>query len=399
MTGPSEPCAWRLSHTRGVNVARVVRQAPTLLIAAWSAAVGIVVVLAYAVLEHLGGASSGVGGHMHMGDAFFRAGASPLDRPLLGSALLTAWQLDPVALAILVLLAAGYLTGAAVVPLRHTGQRWPRLPTASFLGGLVVIGLATNSSIAVYDQVLFSAHMIGHLALVMLAPILLVAGRPFSLLVSASAHPNRVLKVLRGRAVSLLTAPPVALAAYAVVIVGSHLTGLMDTIMLHTWAGQVEHLVYVLAGVQFFVLVIGAEPIRWRLTTPSRWLMLAIAMAVDTFTGIVLLQATSPVGMRSASALDVDALSDTRTGGAIMWVGGDAIMAAVMVVLVVGWLRRSDQRDADQLGWAEQARRATFTEHTGVAVTAASGDDPGFDDDSAARAAYNDWLQSLSREG
>ena len=113
-----------------------------------------------------------------------------------------------------------------------------------------------------------------------------------------------------------------ALATYAAVIVGSHLTGLMDTIMRVTWVGQVEHLVYVLVGVQFFVLVIGDEPLRWKLTTPPRWLMLAIAMAVDTFTGIVLLQGTSPVEMLSAPALHVDALSDTRTGGAIMWFGG-----------------------------------------------------------------------------
>ena len=332
-----------------------------------------------------------------MSDALFRSGASSLDRPLLGSALFTAWQLDPVALAILVLVAAAYLSAAALVPIRHPGQRWSPLATASFMAGLLVCGLATNASIAVYDQVLFSAHMLGHLALVMLAPALLVAGRPFTLAVQCSAHPDRVLARLRGRVISLLTAPPVALATYAAVIVGSHLTGLMDSIMRTTWAGQVEHLVYVLVGVQFFVLVIGQEPIRWRLTTPPRWLMLAIAMAVDTFTGVVLLQSTTPITMISAPGLDVDTLSDTRTGGAIMWFGGDAIMAVVMLVLVVGWLRRPELRDRDQLGWGEQARRATFTEHTGLAASAASEDDGGFDDDDQARTAYNNWLSQLSR--
>jgi cytochrome c oxidase assembly factor CtaG len=335
---------------------------------------------------------------MHMGDALFRSSTSPINQPLLGSALITAWTLDPVALAVLVLIAAAYLTGAALVPLR-TGARWPTLPTVAFMAGLVVCGLATNSSIAVYDQVLFSAHMIGHLALVMAGPALLVAGRPFSLLVASSADPDRMGRALQGRTLSLLTAPPVALACYAAVIVGSHLTGLMDTIMRVTWAGQLEHLVYVLVGVQFFVLVIGDEPLRWKLTTPPRWLMLAIAMAVDTFTGIVLLQGTSPVEMLSAPGLDVDALSDTRTGGAIMWFGGDAIMAVVMIVLVVGWLRRPELRASDQRGWGEQARRATFTEHTGLDANAASDDDAGFDDDDQARAAYNKWLRQLERRG
>jgi cytochrome c oxidase assembly factor CtaG len=384
-----------VSHTGRVSSERRV---PGVAALAWSSAVVILAVLGFAVVHHLTGASDDGMPGMRMGDALFRAGASPIDRPLLGSALVTAWTLDPVALAVLVLMAAAYLTGVALVPLR-TQARWPALPTASFMAGLVVCGLATNSSIAVYDQVLFSAHMIGHLALVMAGPALLVAGRPFSLLVAASARPDRVRRVLRGRTLSLLTAPPVALACYTAVIVGSHLTGLMDTIMRVTWAGQLEQLVYVLVGVQFFVLVIGDEPLRWRLTTPPRWLMLAIAMAVDTFTGIVLLQGTSPVQMVAAPGLQVDALSDTRTGGAIMWFGGDAIMAVVMIVLVVGWLRRPELREQDQLGWGEQARRATFTEHTGLAANAPSADDAGFDADDQARAAYNKWLERLDRSG
>ncbi len=175
---------------------------------------------------------------------------------------------------------------------------------------------------------------------------------------------------------SFLTAPPVALASYAVVIVGSHLTGLMDTIMRNAWAGQLEHLVYLLVGCQFFVLVVGHEPIRWRLGTPARWLLLAVAMAVDTFTGIVLLQGTHAVAMVSDPHVMVDALSDTRTGGAIMWFGGDAIMIAVMIVLAVDWLRRVDTDRADRKGWLEQARVATFTEHT-----AATSDVETFDDD------------------
>ena len=65
-----------------------------------------------------------------------------------------------------------YLTGVALVPVRSAGVRWPVRRTASFLAGLLVCAFATNGSIAVYDQVLFTAHMAGHLALVMVAPAL-----------------------------------------------------------------------------------------------------------------------------------------------------------------------------------------------------------------------------------
>lgn len=371
---------------------------PRLVVVAWAVALAVLAALTVSVVHFL----SSSAGHAHamagMGtaDAFSRGGSSGAgSTPLSGSRLVTAWQLDAVAVAALVLLAALYLTAAALVPVRNPGERWPLGRTAFFLAGLAVAAFATNGSIAVYDQVLFSAHMLGHLALVMVAPALLVAGRPLRLALQ-SAPPRRrerLARAARGRVVSLLTAPPVALATYAAVIVGSHLTGVMDTIMRNTWAGQVEHLVYLLAGCQFFVLVVGDEPIRWRLGSPARWLLLAVAMAVDTFTGVVLMQGTTPVGLLP-SGLHVDALSDTRTGGAIMWFGGDAIMAAVMIVLVITWLRTVESATPDR-GWLEQARTATFHTHTGTD----SGDaaQAPIDDDEAARAAYNDWLARLDR--
>jgi cytochrome c oxidase assembly factor CtaG len=376
------------------------RRVPRLALTAWAVATAVLLALVVAVGRYLaqpaGGSMPGMSGaadaHRHTGEALYRAGTDPL-RPLFGRALISAWQLDAAALAILVLAAAWYLTGVALVPVRDPGTRWPVGRTIAFLAGLAVCVLATNGSIAVYDQVLFTAHMLGHLALLMVAPALLMYGRPLTLAVAASTGGTRarVERIARGRVVSLLTAPPVALASYTVAIVGTHLTGLMDTVMRTTWAGQVEHLAYVLVGCQFFSLVVGDHPIRWRLTAPPRWLLLAVAMAVDTFTGVVLMQGTHAVSMLPSPALQVSALSDTRTGGAIMWFGGDAIMAVVMVALVVGWLRRVDS--SDEQGWLEQARRAAFSAHTGAEADATPA--AGIDDDDAARRSYNDWLAQL----
>jgi cytochrome c oxidase assembly factor CtaG len=377
------------------------RHAPRLAVAAWGIAVVVLALLAVAVWRYLSGSSGGMthvgmAGHSHSAaDALSRAGGDPFG-PLFGTALITAWQLDAIALAVIVLTAAAYLTGVALVSVRQAGRRWPLSRTLFFLSGLAVCAYATCGSIAVYDQVLFTAHMTGHLALVMLAPALLMLGRPLTLAVEAATprRRDRLLRILGGRTVSLLTTPPVALATYAAVIVGSHLTGVMDTVMRNTWAGQVEHLVYLVAGCQFFALVVGNEPIRWRLSTPARWVLLAVATAVDTFTGIVLMQGTRAVAMVASPSVRVNPLSDTKTGGAIMWFGGDGIMAVFMIWLVIGWLRDAGTpRQADDEGWLEQARRATFAGHTGASGT----DAETFDEDDAARASYNEWLARLDR--
>ena len=378
--------------------ARPSRRIPRLVVLTWAVAVAALVVLGIAVAHYLGsGASMGMG-HHHTADALYRAGSGP-SGPLLGTALLSAWHLDAVATAVVVVIGAAYLTAVALVPVRTPGERWPLGRAAAFVAGLAVCIWATNGSIAVYDQTLFTAHMVGHLALVMLAPALLVCGRPLRLAIAAAPPraAERIERAARGRVVAFLTAPPVALATYTAVIVGSHLTGVMDSVMRHTWAGQVEHLVYLVVGIQFFVLVLGDEPIRWRLASPVKWLLLAVGMAVDTFTGVVLLQGTHAVAMLPLPGTHVDALSDTRTGGAIMWFGGDAIMAAIMVALVVAWLRAADNEVHDEPGWLEQARRSAFSENVGAAASSDTADED-IDQDEAARSAYNEWLARLDRQ-
>ncbi|MDQ2958797.1 MAG: cytochrome c oxidase assembly protein [Actinomycetota bacterium] len=378
------------------------RAIPPLVWAAWGTALAVLAVLALAVTSHLSGGQShsGMSGMAGMSPgsaddlshALYRTTGADPHGPLLSSKLITAWQLDAVALAVLALVAASYLTGVLLVN-RRGGARWPATYTISFLAGLVVCGLATNSSIAVYDMSLFSAHMIGHLMLVMLAPALLMAGRPLSLLLQSAQgqRRDRIAAILTGRVLSLLTAPPVALASYIVVIVGTHLTGLMNFIMRNTWAGQLEHLAYVLLGCQFFVVVIGDAPIRWKLGVPARFFMLALSMAVDTFTGVVLLQSTTAVAMSPPPGASINPITDTQTGGAIMWFGGDGIMAVIMVIIAIGWVHQPESSRIEASGWLEQARRANFAEHTGTAGQIA--DD--FDDDDQRLAQYNDWLHRL----
>ncbi|MCW2523294.1 MAG: cytochrome c oxidase assembly protein [Frankiales bacterium] len=380
----------------------------------WLGAFAILLALTIAVVRNLSTPTHAMGAHdaMTMGGtsgmsehgtaaALTRLGSAGTVKQLLGSSLLTVWQLNSVAVAFVVLLGAWYLTGVVKARSRAGGEKWPLSRVALFFGGLALCVIATCGSIGVYDQAFFSAHMLGHLIFVMGAPVLLMAGRPIELsrLASNPRDRARIDRVLNSWAFTILTAPPVVLASYTAVIVGSHLTGLMDTIMRNDWAGQVEHLVYLLVGCQFFLLVLGDAPIRWKLSTPARWLLLAISMAVDTFVGLVLLQGNHAVAMLTVPGLYVNPLSDTHTGGSIMWFGGDAIMAAVMIGLVMGWLRDPERQRRDTGGWMERARRANFADHAGAGQGDDVVDDLDFDDQDARLVAYNKWLAEINSEG
>lgn len=350
-----------------------------------------VAVIGVASIRHFSGAAGPV-----LPGSWCRDSGSATLPPLAGMRWFTEWQLDRIAIVVLGAIGALYLSGVAAVYRR--GRRWPWRHTLAFLAGLGAIVLATCSSIAVYDMAMFSSHMLGHLLLVMVAPPLMVAGRPMTLALHATGNPwhRRIRRVVRSRPVALWSCPPVALAAYTTVIVGTHLTGLMDVIMTRAWAGQLEHLVYVLVGYQFFVSLVGDEPLRWRLSMPAKQLMLVLAMAVDTFTGVILLQTTHAISMMGSAPQHVDPLAQTNLGGAIMWVGGDGIMVVVMIAIGVAWSRRPEHLRRESSGWLEQTRRANLAEHAFVGAHASSSESVrDIDSDERARQAYNDWLASL----
>jgi hypothetical protein len=126
---------------------------------------------------------------------------------------------------------------------------------------------------------------------------------------------------------------------------------------------------------------------------------------VDTFTGLILGYSNSPpAGLGPRPSWAPSAVSDLHSGGAVMWIGGDAIMFAVMMLVFLAWSR--DGRASSGGGWLEAARRASFAGLTGSgpaggAKTAAAapgrgGHDAGTIDDDEHLAAYNEFLARIN---
>jgi cytochrome c oxidase assembly factor CtaG len=205
--------------------------------------------------------------------------------------------------------------------------------------------------------------MVQHLLLLMVAPPLLVLGQPATLLLHASRNPLHTWskKVLRSRVLAAITWPPFGVALYVGVIVGTHLTGFMNLVETNGGVHDGEHALYLISGYLYFLPLVGREPIRWKVSYPSRIFMLFIAMPVDAFTGLAL----GSEGGNPFPGLADDRpgwapapLTDVHIGGAVMWVGGAGIMFVLVMAVFFAWSREK-QVDGG-LGWLESARRSNF---------------------------------------
>jgi putative copper resistance protein D len=325
--------------------------------------------------------------------------------------VVTRWQFAPVVTGFVVVVAGLYLWCVLRVRRRHPGRPWPLWRSALFLGGLAVIVIATQSGIGRYDGVLFWDHMILHLLLIMVAPPLLVVGQPITLLLHASRNPLHtwVKKAVRSRVVSAITFPPFGAVLYLATIVGTHLTSFENVVLTDPAVRNAELALYLIAGYLYFLPLIGREPVRWRVSYPSRIFLLFIAMPVDAFTGLILGSDSSnpfPALATLRPSWAPSAINDVHTGGAVMWVGGAGIMFVLVLAVFFAWSRET--RSDGGLGWLESARRANFAtlvsshRDTGASSSArqqagpASGTES-VDDDDDQLAAYNAFLARINK--
>jgi cytochrome c oxidase assembly factor CtaG len=318
--------------------------------------------------------------------------------------VVTQWQFAPVVTAAVAVFGGLYVWGAVRVHRRHPARPWPMFRTIAFMCGLLVIVIATQSGIGAYDDTLFYDHMIQHLLLIMVAPPLLVAGQPVTLLLHASRNPLHTWtkKFIRSRPIQWITWPGFGIAAYAATIVGTHLTGFMNLVIEHAWVHNAEHVLFLVVGYLYFLPLIGHEPIRWKVSYPLRLFLLFLAMPIDAFTGVVLnSESTDPFAALQPRNWGPSPLNDIHEGGAVMWVGGAALMFVMIMVVFFGWTRET--RPSAGMGWLESARRANIADRVAetvpqaAAAKSASGRVTGVDEDEDQLAAYNAYLAHINR--
>lgn len=257
------------------------------------------------------------------------------------------------ALPVLILLAAagaGY--GAAVRVIWRRRGRWVLPPSRvrCFALGLLVLAAALVGPLDDQAGARFSAHMVQHTLLVLVAAPLLVLGTPITVLVlalSPAVRRRTTTPALRSRAAHLLFSPLVAWVAFVVVLCGSHLPPIYDAAVANQGLHDLEHLVYLVTAVLFWMPVVGLDLGRARLDYPARLLYLFLAMAAMAVLGVALStthQQLYAYYVHAARADGYSALADQHTGGVIMWIAGMFTVVPAMVAVVLAWMAEDERR-------------------------------------------------------
>jgi cytochrome c oxidase assembly factor CtaG len=270
--------------------------------------------------------------------------------PILPGVLL-AWSFEPLVVLGVVVTGLAYLWGTGRVSVRHPGNRHPRARTVAFLAGLAVVGVAGSSPIEIYADDLFSVHMVQHMLLQLVAAPLLLLGAPATLALRAASPSVRraLLSVTHGRLAAVLTFPLLTWLAFAAVNWGWHFSSLYDDALGSPLLHDLQHLTFLAAALLFWLPVVSADPVRWRLPYPARLFYLFLAMPQNSFLGVALMNATTvlyPTYLANLRDWGPTALADQNLGGVLMWVFGDMVFLIAMGAVVVAWARNEDRRTA-----------------------------------------------------
>jgi cytochrome c oxidase assembly factor CtaG/putative copper export protein len=267
---------------------------------------------------------------------------------------LTEWRLDWLWIAVAVFGLVSYFLGVAKV--RRRGDKWQWFRSVNWVIGLVVLTYITSGPPSVYGRVLFSAHMVDHMALTMVAPIFLVLGAPVTL--ALRALPARgdgsrglrewLLVFVHSKFSQLVTHPLFAAANFAGSIVLFYNSEAFGFAMREHVGHELMNVHFALTGYIFVLSMIGTDPLPRRAPYPMRLVILLATMGFHAFFGVAIMGGTGLLAADYFGNLGrtwgPSALLDQQTGGAVAWGIGEVPTLLVAIGVAVMW-SRSDERE------------------------------------------------------
>lgn len=241
---------------------------------------------------------------------------------------------DPLAvvgIAVVLALSVGYLALAAA-----TRRRWPIRRCVWWLLGCTAVALSVVGPWSRDADSAFSAHMITHLLLGMVAPLLLVLAAPVTLVLRSVpvAVGRRLTRVLSSAPLRAVTEPAVA----ATLSVGGlwllYTTDLYPAMHDRPVVHLLVHLHLFAAGYLLTSALISCDPLPHRRSFLHRSIVLVLAMTAHDVLAKHLF-AHAPLGVPAV---------DAERGSMLMYYGGDAVELVIIVVLCRRWYRATRPR-------------------------------------------------------
>jgi putative copper resistance protein D len=203
--------------------------------------------------------------------------------------------------------AAAYV--ALVRRLRRAGGEWPAARTVAFVVAFVLAAAATSSVADDAARRSLAWHMSGQMALLLVVPPAIVAGRPLELVCRAL-----------GRRPALTPSPAVAWIAFVGIQWLVHVPAVFAFALREPGAYGLMHWLLVLAGVAFF-----AQAGAGRMHPLALALYVAAAMPTTDAIGLWLLLDPRVIYPHYAGP---GALGDQQAAGAIMFGAGNVLLLA-----------------------------------------------------------------------
>lgn len=282
---------------------------------------------------------------------------------------LGSWTFDPVPGLGMLLAAAAYLWAARRVGARDPDHPWRRRHTISFLSGLALCWFVLLGPVGFYDDTFFWAHMVQHLALMMIIAPLLLLGSPVLLLLRVTTPAVRrrwVLPVLRGRVLGALTRPLVGWMLFAGVLVGTHFSPFYEFSLEHQVVHEyLEHMLYLTAALIYYYPLLPGNPGPRRVPYSLRAVSLFSMMFPETLSGFFLYASgyvMYPFYLHVDRPFGPSPLVDQQLGGALMWAGSMLIDTVWVALAVTAWLR-NEGRLATRIDLQTLAERPALPGH------------------------------------
>jgi cytochrome c oxidase assembly factor CtaG len=269
------------------------------------------------------------------------------------------WFADPLVLVPLALFGGIYVWRFAQARREEGGRGTGPLQALAFGAGMLVIVVALVSPIdGLGEEYLFSAHMVQHVLLGDIAPLLILLGLSRVILRPATRRLTSV-----ERRLGPLASPATGLIAWLVLMYVWHIPALYDAAVEHPLVHLLEHISFFAAGVALWWPLIQPIPMRRHLTGLQPVAYIGTAKAGLAALGIFLTWSTTaiyPFYEDTPRIWGLSPVEDQNVAGVIMMVEQSLTLAIVLVVLFMRMLRQSeiDQLRRERLEEREAARGA-----------------------------------------